>query len=93
MEKRWEIAAVDKAKVEALHQSLKINPILCSLLINRGINTFTEAKGFFRPNLEDLHDPFLMKDMEKAVARVQEAFAKNQKILLSGRLFIKPPFG
>ncbi len=84
MEKRWKIIKADKEKVDALQAALKIHPILCELLVQRGLDTFEEAKRFFRPSLDDLHDPWLMKDMKKAVDRIDEAMAANQKILVFG---------
>ena len=61
-----------------------ISPVLAQLLVQRGIHTFDEAKRFFRPQLTDLHDPFLMKDMDKAVARLNQAIANKEKILIYG---------
>ncbi len=84
MNKRWRLNVSDKEKVDALFQQLHISPILCSILVQRGIETFNQAKSFFRPELSDLHDPFLMKDMQKAVDRILEAFAQNEKILVFG---------
>ena len=84
MEKRWKIIKADKEKVDALQDALKIHPILCELLVQRGLDTFEEAKRFFRPSLDDLHEPWLMKDMKKAVDRIDEAMAANQKILVFG---------
>ena len=63
MERRWVIKNAEAEAVEQLHRELKINRTLCSLLVQRGITTFSEAKEFFRPKLENLHDPFLMKGM------------------------------
>ncbi len=84
IEKRWKILTADKDKVEALHQSLTINRILCSILIQRGIDTYDKAKQFFRPQLSYLHDPFLMKDMDKAVNRILSAINNKEKILVFG---------
>ena len=68
MEKKWVIKPQgDPEAVRSLAASLKINPILVNLLVQRGIVSFEEARHFFRPALEDLHDPFLMKDMDKEV--------------------------
>src|SRR5690606_20913579 len=61
-----------------------VNPVLSSILIQRGIRNFAEAKRFFRPSLNDLHDPFLMKDMDKAVARIQQAIQNQERILIYG---------
>ncbi len=84
MQLRWKLKQADQLKVNALQQSLKVHPVLCQMLVQRGIETFEEAKKFFRPELSDLHDPFLMKDMEKAVNRIMEAISRNEKILIYG---------
>jgi len=84
MEKRWNILKADSGKVESLQEALKISPILCELLVQRGIEDFEEARCFFRPSLDHLHAPWLMKDMRKAVTRIQEAFDKQEKILVYG---------
>lgn len=84
MEKRWNILKADPALVASLQEALKINPILCELLVQRGIVDFEAAKKFFRPSLEHLHAPWLMKDMRKAVDRIQIAFEKQEKILVYG---------
>src|SRR6185437_3639059 len=84
MEKRWKILETDKAKVQALHDSLLISLPLCHILVQRGIDTFQKAKDYFRPQLSQLHDPFLMKDMEKAVDRILFAINNDQKILVFG---------
>jgi len=84
MEKRWKILQADKSKTDALQESLKINPALCSILIERGFDDFEKARQYFRPQLSDLHDPWLMKDMGKAVQRIDTAFAKKEKILVFG---------
>jgi single-stranded-DNA-specific exonuclease len=82
--KRWRINSADQANADALFRELKIHPVLCNILAQRGIQTYEQAKSFFRPQLSDLHDPFLMKDMDKAVARILKAFSKNEKILVFG---------
>jgi len=84
MEKRWKIIEADKEKVEALRQSLSISLPLCNILAQREIDTFEKAKDYFRPQLFQLHDPFLMKDMDKAVERILLAIENNQKILVFG---------
>ena len=84
MEKRWNILEADTAKVAALQTALKIHPILCELLVQRGIEDFDKAKQFFRPALNDLHDPWLMKDMDKAVTRITKAFDQNESIMVFG---------
>ncbi len=84
MEKRWNVINADSEKLSALKESLKIHPILCELLVQRGIDTFEAAKKFFRPEINHLHDPWLMKDMRKAVNRIKDAFTQQQKILVFG---------
>lgn len=85
METRWIIAQdVDKQLVKSLSESLGIDEILAILLVQRGITNFEEAKNFFRPSLSQLHDPFLMKDMDKAVDRLQKAMSDGEKILIYG---------
>ncbi len=81
---RWEITTVDEAQVAALQKVLKINPILCRLLVQRGITTYEAAFEFFRPKLTHLHDPFLMKDMDKAIDRIERAIENQEKILVYG---------
>ena len=85
LETRWIIAQdVDKQLVKGLSESLGIDEILAVLLVQRGITNYEEAKNFFRPSLSQLHDPFLMKDMDKAVDRLQKAMADGEKILIYG---------
>lgn len=84
MEKRWVYKPIDREKLADLQESLKINPILLELLIQRGITTYQEAKDFFRPQLDMLHDPFLMKDMDKAVTRIISAIENKERILVYG---------
>jgi single-stranded-DNA-specific exonuclease len=82
---RWTILPKPNQEiVEALAHSLKVDYSIASLLVQRGISNFEQAKGFFRPELTDLHDPFLMKDMDKAVERIQVAFQNKEKILVFG---------
>jgi len=71
-------------KIKQLAEELNISPVLSQLLVQRGITTFDEARDFFRPDLSQLHDPFLMADMRKAVERLSEALRLNQKILIYG---------
>ncbi|HXS57311.1 MAG TPA: single-stranded-DNA-specific exonuclease RecJ [Hanamia sp.] len=84
MEKRWNILEVDEEKLAGLQRSLSINKSLCKILVQREIDTFEKAKDYFRPQLSQLHDPFLMKDMEKAVERILAAIKNNEKILVFG---------
>ena len=84
MEKRWKIAEADKEKATELKQALKIHEAICRILVQRGIETFDEAKNFFRPDLKDLHEPLLMKGMKEAVERIKIAFTGNERILVFG---------
>jgi len=82
---RWTLKPIpDKDKVNRLSEELGVDNYVASLLAQRGIETFKEAKDFFRPNLNDLHDPFLMKDMDKAVARIEKAIAAEENIMVYG---------
>jgi single-stranded-DNA-specific exonuclease len=93
MQKKWVlIKNVEDAKIEKLIQEFGnnksgkqyIDKNIATLLLQRGISTFEEARTFFRPELKNLHDPFLMKDMQKAVARINEAIEKKEKIMVYG---------
>ena len=84
MEKRWKISTPDLAKTTALQEALSINRQLCSILVDRGIDSFEKAKAYFRPSLAQLHSPWLMKGMDKAVNRLQQAFEQKEKILVFG---------
>lgn len=84
MQKRWNILQADEAKVATLQQALNIHPVICRVLVQRGIETFGSAKDFFRPQLSTLPDPWLMKDMDKAVDRILSAINTREKILVFG---------
>jgi single-stranded-DNA-specific exonuclease len=85
MEKRWVLKHQGCPEaIGSLANELKINPILIKLLVQRGITSYNEARNFFRPSLDHLHDPFLMKDMDKAVARIEEAIRQREHILVYG---------
>lgn len=84
MQKRWNILGADEQKIDHLKQSLGISRVICQVLVQRGIQTFDQAKSFFRPALTDLHDPWQMKDMDKAVSRIKSAFNSKEKILVFG---------
>lgn len=84
MQKRWTIREVDSGQTRSLQASLGISETICKMLVGRGITTFDEAKNFFRPSLQSLHDPFLMKDMDKAVIRIMQAFDLKEKVLVFG---------
>lgn len=82
--KRWVVKEIDTALARTLQDELKLNPVLARLLVQRNIRTFEEARIFFRPSLDHLHDPFLMKDMDKAVDRINAAMMHNEKIVIYG---------
>lgn len=85
IEKRWVEKAVETpGAVTLLIDKLQIDEPLATLLVKRGIHTFEEARSFFRPDLSHLHDPFLMKDMDKAISRIGLALARNEKIMIYG---------
>ncbi len=82
---RWTIKPKPSTeKVNQLAKQLNVETFVASLLIQRGIETFEQARLFFRPNLNDLHNPYLMKDMDKAVSRIELAIANNENILIFG---------
>ena len=84
-EKRWIIKQdYDIEVVEKLAESLGVDKIIATLLVERGVTTFEEAKHFFRPSLDQLHDPFLMKDMDRAIARINDAIRKKERMLIYG---------
>ena len=82
--KRWQILPRNDAQIAELKQSLKVSNPICQILTSRSITTYDEAKSFFRPSLAELHDPFLMKDMQKAVNRIETAILHQEKILVFG---------
>ena len=83
--KRWKIKPPAPTEVsDRLVKDLKVSPVIANLLYQRGIKTYDEAKLFFRPQLDQLHDPFLMKDMDKAIARIEKAISSGEKILIYG---------
>ncbi len=84
-EKKWLLKPKGNLKlIEIFSKELEIHSVLANLLVQRNIKTVEESKKFFRPNLSDLHDPFLMKDMTKAIDRLKYAFKNNEKILIYG---------
>jgi single-stranded-DNA-specific exonuclease len=84
MQKRWRILQADENKAAILSAQLNISPLLSKLLVLRGIETYKEAEHFFRPSLTHLYNPFLMKDMDKAISRIEAAIKANEKILIYG---------
>ena len=82
---RWTLKPKpERDKIDALAKALKVDGLVAQLLLQRGISTYDEAKKFFRPELSHLHDPFLMKDMDLAVERIEKAIAGNENILVFG---------
>ena len=85
MQKSWRIKKpADINDLKHLSAALNVDMAIANLLIQRGIKTFSEARSFFRPKLTDLYDPFLMKDMDKAVARVKKAIDNDEKVMIYG---------
>jgi len=85
MDKIWNLKKQgDLNEVKHLSAALNVNMIIARLLVQRGITNFNDAKAFFRPRLSDLLNPFLMKDMDKAVARVEQAIANKEKVIIYG---------
>ena len=84
-ERKWSLKEpADPQKVSQLSTELGIDRVLAELLVGRGVETFEQARSFFRPSLQDLHDPFLMKDMDRAVGRLHDAILGGEKILVYG---------
>lgn len=82
---RWTLKPKpSQEKVKHLATQLNVDEIVATLLVQRGIETFEQAKTFFRPSLNDLHNPYLMKDMDKAVSRIEKAIANEENILVFG---------
>lgn len=85
MQKKWTIASSnDEATIGRLSEALGIHKVLAELLVKRGVARFDDARRFFRPDLSSLHDPFLMKDMDKAIARIERAIGNKEKVLIYG---------
>ena len=81
----WELAKEqEEEKIKILQEQLNVSKVISSLLLSRGVDDFDKAKKFFRPSLDDLHDPFLMQDMHNAVDRIQQAIIKNENVLVFG---------
>lgn len=82
---RWTLKPKpEPSKVKQLSDDLQVTEIVAKLLLQRGIETYKDAKKFFRPSLDDLHDPFLMKDMDNAVERIEKAISDGENILVFG---------
>ena len=81
-ERKWILKEpADPEKVGRLSAELGIDRVLADLLVKRGVETFEQARSFFRPSLNDLHDPFLMKDMDVAVERVRKAITDRKSVV------------
>jgi len=83
-EKRWKLKEADAAAMQQIQNDLKLHPALCRILAIRGIRDYASAKAFFRPELSDLHDPFLMLGMQESVARIDRAKTAQEKIMVYG---------
>ena len=84
-EKIWTVKECnDSRSVERLMKDVGVDKLIATLLVQRGVHDYDEAKRFFRPQLDDLYDPFLMKDMDKAVDRLTRAIDNHEKILIFG---------
>lgn len=83
-DKRWTLIPADDEVINRLQEALKINPAICRILALRGVTDYESAKLFFRPELSQLHDPFLMKGMKKAVDRISEAIEWHERIMVYG---------
>jgi len=84
MEKRWQIETAEENAVKDLQAALNIHPVLCEILVKRGVKDFETSRSFFRPSLDGCHSPWLMKDMDAAVSRVLNAISRKEKILIFG---------
>lgn len=84
MNNRWVLRDSNIDNANELQKQLNIHPILCQLLVQRGITTYDQAKDFFRPSIKKLHDPFLMKGMDEAITRIHQAILNKEKILIYG---------
>ena len=85
IEKRWVVKPQGaRTLVEVMSSRLGMSPVLTNLLVQRGIDTVEKAKKFFSPALRDLHDPFLMKDMDRAVERIEKAVKEQETVMIYG---------
>ena len=80
----WNSILKNSIKVNLLEKELNISKLIAQLLVNRNINDFETAKKFFRPSVDDLYDPFLMKEMHESVLRIEKAIEKKEKIMIYG---------
>ncbi len=84
MEKRWKILPYDAKEIEAIHNDIKVSKTICKILTQRNFKNYDLSKDYFVPDLANLHDPFLMKDMQKAVERIEAGVSSKEKILIFG---------
>lgn len=84
VQKKWQLLPSDVTLSESLRSSLKIHPVLCRILTQRGIHDYDQAAAFFNPSMEELYSPTLMKDMDKAVSRIEKAILEQEAILIFG---------
>jgi len=84
MEKRWNVLQPDPVLATELQLALGVNQTICNILVQRKIDSFEKAKDYFRPQLTEMHSPWLMKDMDKAVTRITAAFEQGEKIMVYG---------
>jgi len=84
LEKKWLLKEFDKTRVVEISKEFHISPLTSIILYNRGIQDSAEIAEFLKCDLESLHDPYLLKDMDKAVKRIKEAHANNEKITIYG---------
>jgi len=81
---KWVQSPADEDRMLYLQKQLKVHPVLCRFLVQRGVTTYDQSKRFFRPSLKALHNPFLMKDMDLAIRRINNAIFYGEKILVYG---------
>ena len=84
MNKKWQIYETDEHKVEKLKEKYKINNLLATILVNRGITSEEKIRQFLEPTRQDFYDPYLMKDMEIAVERIVKAIENQEKVIIYG---------
>ncbi|MEQ1554133.1 MAG: single-stranded-DNA-specific exonuclease RecJ [Ferruginibacter sp.] len=84
MQKRWNILPYSQQQVDVLYNQLKVSKTICKILTQRNFDSFEKSKEYFLPSVKALHDPYLMKDMNKAVARIEKAISTKEKILVFG---------
>ena len=84
MEKRWKILPYNSKEIDSIHSDLKVSKTICKILSQRNFNNYEVSQHYFVPKLSNLHNPFLMKDMQKAVTRIETAITNNEKILVFG---------